>query len=329
MSKLDINKPVIFMRIAWMNSYRGVTKTDIPRGAGSFVDENKLGGEVFNFLPKGKLIYGYVRVSKRGSINIRKIGANIHEKFIEGVNVIFFSKNPELGSQYIVGCYKNATVLKRLTEIKIADGTRRHYTMYCKKEDAILIPTELRNKSIEGPGQSNLFYAGNYFSKNEIQEIFDFIENPKAIITNNPKKGRTGHSSGRGWQIDAETRKKVEVAAMDFTATYFENKGFKIIDVHKENKGWDLEAVKDKNTLLLEVKGTQNAFNSVELTPNEYKNFKSKKTSHRLCVVSHALDKDKIDIDIIYHNKKEWVNSKGRGINFKEAVSASVSIENQ
>jgi hypothetical protein len=96
--------------------------------------------------------------------------------------------------------------------------------------------------------------------------------------------------------------------------------------VHKQKKGWDLEAMKGKKILHLEVKGSQNAFDSVELTPNEYKYFKSKKSTYRLCVVYYALDKVKISIDIIYHDGDTWVSSTGRKILIKEAVSAKICI---
>ena len=42
---------IIFLRIAWMIRYQGVTAKDSPSGAGHFVDENLDGGEVMNFLP--------------------------------------------------------------------------------------------------------------------------------------------------------------------------------------------------------------------------------------------------------------------------------------
>jgi hypothetical protein len=325
MSKIDITKPIIFMRIAWMEHYKGITPTDIPKGAGSYVDENGHGGEVHNFLKKGNYFYGFVRVSKDGNINLKKLGAEREAKILDGVNIVFFSKDPEFGSQYIVGCYKNARIYKTVQTFHLSNGRKRYYNSRCKAGDEILIPTELRNKSIEGPGQSNLFYAKEHLTKKQLQEIVDFIENPK---DNKIKKESTARkSSGRGWAMDAELKKEIEVSAMDFTAAYFERKGFEIIDVHKENKGWDLEAVKGKKIFHLEVKGTQNAFGAVLLTPNEYTHFKSKKSTFRLCVVYHALDAKKTAIDIIYHDGKRWVNSTGNDINRKEAVSAMISIK--
>jgi hypothetical protein len=323
MSRFDVTQPFIFLRIAWMDNYKGIKKYDIPRGGGAMVDKSGTGGEVYNFLSRGAYTYGFVRVGKGKDINLRKLGAKNDEEFLEGVNIVFFARNYEFGHQYIIGGYKNATIYQSVQTIAMPNGKQRFYSAKCKSSDAILIPNELRSLEIEGPGQSNLFYAKNYTPK-ELQKIFDFIEKPQAFQKPTKKSNRT--NGGSGWQLDAETRKMVEVAAMDFTSAHFEQKGFKIKDVHKQNEGWDLEAMKGKKILHLEVKGTQNSFVSVELTANEYKHFKSKKSTYRLCVVYYALDKEKITIDIIYHNGDSWVNSTGRQVLMKEAVSASISI---
>jgi hypothetical protein len=319
------NPPVLFMRIAWMDNYKGKTAEDIPRGAGSFVDENEVGGEIYNFLKTGNSYYGFVRVGKGGKIDIKKLGALKDAELLTGVTVVFFSKNAPLGGgQYIVGCYKDATVYKDVQHL--VDGkTRRAYNVKCNFKNSILIPSELRHKSIEGPGQSNLFYAHNYLKNREIGEILDFIYNPKALKLKSTSNRNGGNS--RGWVMDAEERKRIEIAAMDFTAEYYENRGFKVEDVCRQNLGWDLEAVKGNVKLLLEVKGTKNAFNTIELTPNEYFHFKAKKKSYRLCVVEYALDKKNIDIDIIHHNGKKWVNLKGKDITKTEVTSAKICLK--
>ncbi len=323
MSHFDVSKPCIFFRIAWMDNYKGKKKNDIPRGGGAMVDESGTGGEIYNFLSRGAYTYGFVRVGKGKDINLKKLGAKNDEEFLEGVNIVFFARNYEFGHQYIIGGYKNATLYKSVQTIVLPNGKQRLYCAKCKSSDAILIPSELRSLEIEGPGQSNLYYAKKH-TLNELQNIFNFIDKPQTFQKLTKKSNRTNGKSG--WHLDAETRKRVEVAAMDFTADHFKQKGFMIKDVHKQNKGWDLEAMKGKKTLHLEVKGTQNSFGSVELTANEYKQFKSKKSTYRLCVVYYALDKEKIAIDIIYHNDDSWVNSTGRKVLMKEAVSASISI---
>ena len=56
---IDGNRMVYF-NIAWMREYQGNWQNDEPIHGGQWIEENKWGGEVYNFQPfKGKM-YGYV-----------------------------------------------------------------------------------------------------------------------------------------------------------------------------------------------------------------------------------------------------------------------------
>ena len=100
------NQPIIFFRIAWMENYNGVTSNDIPKGAGSYVTENKNGGEVYNFTNRNGMYYGFVRIQGDKTINLTKLGASKYDTEINGVTVVFFAKNPIDGGQWIVGWYR-------------------------------------------------------------------------------------------------------------------------------------------------------------------------------------------------------------------------------
>ena len=315
--KINRDLPIIFMRIAWMQDYRGITKNDVPIGGGSFVDTYSKGGEVFNFKNTHNKTYGYVRISKGGNINIRKLGAGIHDPHIAGVNIVYFCKDPDSGGQYIVGFYSNATIYKNMQENQ---SSKTHFNAVCATKNVKLIPVSLRSKEITGPGHSNLYYAATYYSTKKLNSIYDFIENPVPFaITNND-------NVKKGWLQDAELRKKIEMAAMEYTIDYYSEKGYKIKDVHRENKGWDIEASRGSSTLHIEIKGTQHQFSSIELTPNEYKRFKSHKKSYRLCVVSHVLDNSKTKLDLIYHNGKTWITNLSKTIKRIEIKSAKICI---
>src|SRR5690606_36216174 len=107
-------KPIIFLRIAWMNEYRGVKRSDIPTGAGSYVEENADGGEVCNFLPISGKYYGYARIQGNRSLRLENLGAEMEDASISGILIVLFAKNPETGGHYIVGWYDNATLYREI-----------------------------------------------------------------------------------------------------------------------------------------------------------------------------------------------------------------------
>lgn len=61
--------------------------------------------------------------------------------------------------------------------------------------------------------------------------------------------------------------------------------------VEKENLGWDLEAVKGKESLRIEVKGLASEEVYAHISPNEYSKMKSKDNAdYRLCIVTDTLN---------------------------------------
>ena len=50
---------IIFLRIGWMEHYRGLDGDAID-GGGDFVKKRRYGGEIFNFQPFNGSVYGYV-----------------------------------------------------------------------------------------------------------------------------------------------------------------------------------------------------------------------------------------------------------------------------
>lgn len=67
-----------------------------------------------------------------------------------------------------------------------------------------------------------------------------------------------------------ETRRAVELAAIQFVQTSFEAQGYTISDHQSRNLGYDLLAVKSGSTLKLEVKGTDGPTPRFFLTRNEH-----------------------------------------------------------
>jgi hypothetical protein len=103
--------PILFCFVAWMEKYRGDPEKDVPRGGGAFIDENGYGFEIFNFLPVGSKLYGYVS-TMRGGIRIERLQAATNSDSVSGVTVVFVARHPELGTPVVVGWYTNATVYR-------------------------------------------------------------------------------------------------------------------------------------------------------------------------------------------------------------------------
>lgn len=321
---VNIN-PIIFLRTAWMINYEGVTKLDKPNGAGSYVKENQDGGEVVNFLPVGSKVYGYARIRKGNDLRIQRLGATNKENYLDNVTIVFFATDPIFGGQFVIGWYDNARLYRSLQSLK--NGMRGGYPEYMavtNKSNATLLAVNNRTLIIpdDGPGQTNAWYVSEYSkAKTFLNKFFEFKLDPSGY-----KKGKSvNNKGGSGWQLDAEKRKKIEIAAMDATYAYFQAKGFEIKYVHLDKVGWDMEAVKGKTILLLEVKGSSNALDAILLTPNEYANSKLK-ANYRVCILENALNADtsRLHICKISADSKYWISELGEKLKVNEVISAQL-----
>jgi len=295
-----------------MKHYRGVTEDDIPKGAGSYVKENEDGGEVLNFYPVRGSYYGYARVSRGRSLDLGHFGANEEEEFMDNITIILFARNPETGGQFIVGWYKKARLFR---SVQLTNNLEFNFKTAVK--NGFLVPHTDRTFLVEGPGQTNVWYPKYYMNAQYFKKLESYINNPEGFKTKRGKKKR-GRS---GWQMDAEKRKKVEIAAMDAVAQYFEDRNYEVVYREKENLGWDLEAYLGTQTLLLEVKGLSNDFSCVEFTPNEYKHSKSKKKNYRICVLDNALNKNK-KLHIFYWENEGWISNDNDTLWAEKIISA-------
>lgn len=309
-------KQYVFLRTAWMKEYRGVTSNDKPIGAGSYYKTYTSGAEVFNFLPIGNNYYGYIWIQNGRTLELRKLGAEKGDTYIDNITVVLFSKNPITGIQCIVGWYQNARIYKTPQKIKARELKKeKDFTILASVNKSRLLPPEERHFTVSGPGQTNVWYPGLHKGKAFFDKLELYIQNPE-LLSKTRKKPLKG-----SWKPDVENKRKVEYAAMEMVEQYYTDEGFKVEYRHKENLGWDLEAINGSTKLLLEIKGLSADFLSAELTANEYKNSKLKQSSYRICVVSNALNKNK-KLDIYYWNGKNWINQDNVTIGVKEITSA-------
>ncbi|WP_224963847.1 protein NO VEIN domain-containing protein [Acinetobacter guillouiae] len=177
-----ITQPVLFARIGYMEYYQGAFNGDVPKGGGSFNNENT-GFEACNFLDVNGKVYGYYQPAMNsGKVNLERIDpSNQNLEKVDNVLVIFFSTLPKIlaqqnfsddvisSSAVIIGWYTNATVFREPQKIdrKIDGVDQDTYFIEADTSDAFLLPVDKRLYKIghgikgekEGnPGQSNSFY---------------------------------------------------------------------------------------------------------------------------------------------------------------------------
>lgn len=92
---------------------------------------------------------------------------------------------------------------------------------------------------------------------------------------------------------DVETRREIEVAAVEFVTRELKSQGFEVHDRQRENRGYDLLAISGDQELLVEVKGTDLRTPRFFLTRNEWKCGQSN-ANWRLYVVCEARNRPTI-----------------------------------
>ena len=326
---------IVFFRIGWMEHYRGPDDEHI-RGGGRFVDENQWGGEVFNFRPFEGSVYGFVQPQGRLRINIDRLGAADADDHVAGILAVWVAKNPEPeGGSYIVGWYTNATVYREWQEPP--PGSNRHiggrnmeYNVTALADDAVLLPSDERqfkipratgNRNRPGMGQSNVWYADKY--DDEVRDlkrkVLEYIKNrlpPKAAHT----------EAGTPRQLDPARRQEVERIAVEHVMKHYEEKGWKVDSVERDNVGWDLEAVRRDRRRRLEVKGLSGSETRFELTPNEYRKMRKHRKTYRICVVTDALGTPNLAIFRFVRGAGGWKDKDGRLLEIVEATAARCTV---
>jgi hypothetical protein len=318
---------ILFCNVGWMERYQGLRSGDQISGGGAHVKKEGRGHEVCNFSPAKAALYGYVQAPGR-QIDIDRIGANNDADFIDGVTVVWTAGHPS-GGTVVVGWYKDATVFRNYQKFVKTPNTQSQndidgYWIKALFSDATLLPIDSRVFEIPrgvkgGIGQSNVWYADS-------QESAELIKKVRALIK---VGGITSiHKPKRGKEQDQEKKAKVEKAAIRACCTYFENLGYDVKSVEKDNVGWDLIAAKSGRTSLrIEVKGLSGAAFSIELTPNEYNAFKKHANDYRLAVVTNALESASLSICRYSDEQAAWLieGEDDRALEIKVKQSASIT----
>ena len=329
-------KKIIFLNIGLMENYKGL-KNDSIVGGGSYVNKNKYGHEMFNFLPYENYMYGFVETGHyegiRKSIRIENLGAKKKENFIDDVLVIWVSPNKSQKASFIVGWYNNATIYRNekpapKNSNRLYKGEECNYFIKTKKENATLLKIDERNFKIPRArpdgigwmGQSNIWYANK---KTDFkQKVSDFVNNyniQKTMQYDQQKEERNR-------QLDPYKRQKIEKIAIEKTVEYYKKLGYMVDSVEKDNLGWDLEASINSKLLKIEVKGLSQEKISIELTPNEYEKMKGEKENYRISVVTNALDTPVLTIFLFSPENRKWEDDNGNELKIIESISARMRV---
>jgi Protein NO VEIN, C-terminal len=152
----------------------------------------------------------------------------------------------------------------------------------------------------------------------------DWARISKHFATSSASTGGQAIRKGRGgWKtIDPERKVKIEASAVNLSRTHFENLGYEVTSVERDNRGWDLEAEKNGFTLRLEVKGLSGTGVSIELTPNEYKHVKARPPDYRICVVTEALQRPLLRVYSYTERSRHWEDEDGDPLDVSEITGA-------
>lgn len=315
-------KPIVFLNVTWMERYEGRSgKDEKMSGGGSYVDEHGYGHELFNFKKIDGKVYGYVQ--PRGANNLKHLGASEHDELIEGVLAVFTARHKD-GGTYVVGWYKDATFYKHYQEESIPEryyrGSYIGYYVVANANNAILLSKDERiafpvPRGKGGMGQSNVWYA-------TAPESITFKSDLLAKIKAYEEKQTIKEQLIMARQLDPELKKKVETIAITEVRTEYEERGFEVTSVEKENLGWDLEARHKTTTLKIEVKGLSGSIVSVQLTSNEFEKMKTHYDTYRLAIVTDCLTKPIVRIFSYSAEAGEWRSEEDESLLIEEIISA-------
>lgn len=327
---------MVFFNVGWMKNYQGMSSDDPTLGRHGYLREHAHGFESFNFLPEEGRVFGYQ--PRTDKIWLPRLGGSPKAETVEHVLVIWLATHPVSMTVLVVGWYKDATVY-RTPVVRVpsrGDGAGQDeipYTVEALAENATLLPAINRSfrapthhSMVGGLGQSPVWYGANDEFRDRVWRYIQGIDRnlslPKA-----PRRGRGGPPRN----TDPELRRKVEKAAVKHATDYFTSKaggGYNVESFEVEGRGWDLEATRGDETLLIEVKGLSGNGGVCEFTPNEYA--KSHHDDHRdryvIYIVSDCLSNAPVASIFRFTTRGIWEAADGRQLTVAPLVGARLTI---
>lgn len=183
-------KKVIFCEIAWMNYYAGITEDDKPVNGGTYIEENEIGGEIYNFFPYNHKCYGYV-MNNGNELYIErydKILKTFEE--VRDMTVIWVASDGK--SSKIVGWYEHATMYRfwqSFYDEQFYGDWIYNYSFMADDKNCYLIEEKNRSFVIprattagkgHGMGRHQLWYADSSYAQNEfIPKVLEYLKSVK------------------------------------------------------------------------------------------------------------------------------------------------------
>jgi hypothetical protein len=335
-------KKIVIAKIAWSSEYQGgpvfgnhkyLIKQAKKKGT---LKKNEngyyalaLGHEAYNFRPYKGVMYAYIP-----PIGEQFVPPKPAEK--DDWLIVFVSRVSGNGDLVAVGWYENASfcwteeldeeesqylIRKEYTDNPSfpldGDNNHYHYCVETEESNAHFIPEEYRkrfkiDKRYERIVQRSIAYAkGNktVISEDNRQYLIDFAKKVTAfkVDNNDADSDALSNKAARFIPPRTETKKSIEESAILCAESYFKSLGYKIIDVQKENLGWDITIQRIINRKLeelhVEVKGTSRDEFHLFLSKNEYNTMLSD-DNWRIFIVKNALSKNK---EYDYLDRKDFM----------------------
>lgn len=191
-------KPIIFVRVADMKYYQGISDKDAPYNGGAYVEETGMAHECFNFDPivedgedTEKCIGFFMMIGGNGAcqLHIEKMPGCEYmkkEEQIDDAIVVFVSKARDSKNMRVAGFYRNATVFRYPHYMNFEDGYQQEYMFEANKEDCVVLPYTTRfsdsswyvpsstsKYSDFGFGRSNVWFAGGKGASDQEKEYVE------------------------------------------------------------------------------------------------------------------------------------------------------------
>ena len=194
--KITTTPNMIYLNIAYMKFYKGITEDDKPYNGGSYIGDTGNAGEKYNFSAfDDEYVYGFAEpgFTKGGyengnqkELHIENIDPSCADSdHLDNVIVIMCAKDPASSNSVIVGWYENATVYRNV-KIFNKESEQRWMNVKCLIKDAHLIDSSKRTFTTPrakqdgiGFGQSNFWYANQENDYDFRIKTLDYIKSIK------------------------------------------------------------------------------------------------------------------------------------------------------
>lgn len=294
-----MTEKLAIVKTGWSDDYRGGAVS----GSFTYIEENEEGHERFNFAPApdGRF-YGY----------LPPIGPTLAVPVPpdpSGWLIVFVAKRAKRPGLWIVGWYKNAkfhSSRRSRPEYSAGapfphDSSGNEFIYAVEAPQATLVPEALRTHRLNTNRikSTPIVYltGGNRSDPWRAKLARDVLSQIERLTDEIPAAGLNRRAGAGGfYAVDAEQRAEVEEQAMQAAEACLRNDGYAVSRVHRENRGYDLLATREKAPaeLHVEVKGTGGSTRQFILTRNEKRYAAEPKW--RLVLVTDALGAPKTEL---------------------------------